>query len=110
MDNKPKTCLTCANWRENPEQCYNCTRNSSTQDCWRSIGSPGFVRDAGKPTSPRLPCSNEDLIKSIIGQAAGVPMSELNWGGGYAYDRIERALKECGVLDELMRRLGVEKL
>lgn len=58
-----KNCLTCANWRENPEQCYGCIRNSDNSDCWRPVGSAGFTRDAGKPLNPKMPkCRLETII------------------------------------------------
>ena len=48
-----KSCLNCANWRENPEQCYDCSVDKPNR--WRPTGSPGFTRDAGKPTNPQVP-------------------------------------------------------
>lgn len=46
-------CTECANWRENPEQCYDCSQNKVNR--FRPMGSVGFVRDAGKPLNPKMP-------------------------------------------------------
>ena len=50
-----RECATCMNWRENPEQCYECSRNPEVTDNWRGKGSRGFHRDAGQPINPRCP-------------------------------------------------------
>jgi hypothetical protein len=52
---KRKDCVTCVNWRENPEQCYDCARNPGVTDRWRPVGSAGFHRDGGKPVNPIMP-------------------------------------------------------
>lgn len=52
---KTKSCRTCANWYENPEQCFDCELHPALVDRWRKIGSTGFTRDAGKPIDPKIP-------------------------------------------------------
>jgi len=53
-------CVSCMNWRENPEQCYGCKLNPGYTDNWRSKGSRGFTRDAGKPVNPTCPVPNAE--------------------------------------------------
>ena len=59
-----RTCRTCANWRENPEQCYDCNRNPANVDRWRPIGSRGFTRDTGKPVNPKMPCCQNEKVEA----------------------------------------------
>jgi hypothetical protein len=53
--------------------------------------------------------SDESLLKNMIAICAGELMiasdSDGMYGGGYSYDKIEKALTEHGLLDEIRRRM-----
>jgi len=57
------------------------------------------------PERPDIKLDDDALVNSLIGAAGHTLVVEFSWGGGAAYDRVERDMNHCGYLDELRWRL-----